>query len=476
MKKSLAELVFIPLPFWSHLNPAIEVAKLLIKHDHRLSITMLLMKSPTMDSKLDSHIESLASSKSDRLNFIILPCHYPSSQTTTMTSFVEHQKPHVKNFVSKLIDSTRLAGFVVDLVCTSMMEVAKEFGIPYYVLSTASSASASLMFHLQALYDECNIDFAELKNNRDGELVLPSFMNPVPIRVLPDMMLDKAEFSLFINYFRSTREAKGIIINTFVELESHVLRSLFDDKRLPPVYTVGPIVNLPSDVGSGGENNDSDEMIKWLDDQPPSSVVFLCFGNLGTFSEGQVKEIACALENSGIRFLWSLRQRPSDGKNSITPSSYTDSTDVLPYGFLNRTAEIGKVIGWAPQAAILAHRAIGGFVSHCGWNSTLESLWFGVPVATWPLYSEQQFNAFELVKELGLAVEIKLDYVMDSMDQTVVSAREIEMGIRKVMEHDSNVRKRVQEISEKGRKALMDGGSSFISLSRLINDVIENIS
>ncbi|MCI68776.1 UDP-glucose flavonoid 3-O-glucosyltransferase 6-like, partial [Trifolium medium] len=81
--------------------------------------------------------------------------------------------------------------------------------------------------------------------------------------------------------------------------------------------------------------------------------------------------------------------------------------------FLDRTAEIGKVIGWAPQVQVLAHPATGGFVSHCGWNSTLESIHYGVPIATWPLFADQQTNALELVSELKMGVEIALDYRME---------------------------------------------------------------
>ncbi|KAJ0088976.1 hypothetical protein Patl1_33205 [Pistacia atlantica] len=193
---------------------------------------------------------------------------------------------------------------------------------------------------------------------------------------------------------------------------------------------------------------------------------------MGSFNEDQVKEIACALEQSGHRFLWSLRQPPPKGQFA-TPSDYTNPTDVLPKRFLDRTVKIGKVIGWAPQVSILAHKAIGGFVSHCGWNSTLESVWFDVPIATWPIGAEQQLNAFEMVIELGLAVEIKMDY---RKNQMIVKSREIEKGIKKLMEDDNERRTRVKEMSEKSRKTIMEGGSSFTSLGCFIDDVMSNLS
>ncbi|CAL8138518.1 unnamed protein product [Prunus armeniaca] len=150
------------------------------------------------------------------------------------------------------------------------------------------------------------------------------------------------------------------------------------------------------------------------------------------------------------------------------PSDYADPSGVLPEGFLDRTAKIGKVIGWAPQVDILAYSSIGGFVSHCGWNSMLESLWYGVPVATWPI---PHFGCFSEtpIKELGLAVEIKMDYRKDS--EVVVSAQDIERGIRQVMEHDSVIRKRVKEMSENSKKSLMNGGSSYSSLGRFIDQI-----
>lgn len=179
--------------------------------------------------------------------------------------------------------------------------------------------------------------------------------------------------------------------------------------------------------------------------------------------------------------MWSLRRSPPKGKIDI-PSNYNNFEEILPKGFLERTKGIGKVIGWAPQVAILSHKSVGGFVSHCGWNSILESVYFGVPIATWPLYAEQQMNAFLLVKELGLAKEIRMDYVVDFEGKDnqvdIVSAEEIEGGLQRLMvkSGENEVRKKTKEMKEKSRVAMVDGGSSYNFLGLLINDVITNIS
>ncbi|XVE72397.1 hypothetical protein DITRI_Ditri11bG0036200 [Diplodiscus trichospermus] len=484
MKK--AELVFVPTPGMGHLISTVQVAKLLVDLNPNLSITFLIIKSP-YDTELNSYVDSLTDNTtftSTRIKFIILPQletqkdvtpgKFMSTLLQTQTELVKDAVTDMVNSSSSVPDSPRLAGFVLDMFFAPLVDLANEFGIPGYVFYTSGAAFLGFQFYVQPLYDEQSVAFAELKDS-DIEFTIPFYVNPVSTKFFPTVMFKPETTVMVINLARKLKDAKGIMVNTFWELESHAVDSL-SDGMFPPVYPVGPILNL--ERASGGHQN-SDTIMKWLDEQPPSSVVFLCFGSMGSFGVDQVREIACALEQSGQRFLWSLRQPPDPAKGMMArPTEYENVAEVLPDGFLDRTAEIGKIVGWAPQVAILGHPAIGGFVSHCGWNSTLESIWFGVPIATWPLYAEQQLNAFELVKDLGLAVEIKMDYRKDNLgndEVEIVRAETIERGIRCLMEQDSDVRKRAKEMSEKSRKALMNGGSSHSALCRFINDVMDNM-
>ena len=469
------ELMFIPTPSVGHLIPMVELAKLLTEREDKIMIKVIIMKQLS-DSKVSAYIESLnSSSTNNRIQFIDLPAEEEPTTSFNFFSFIESQKPLLKVVLSKLIlaksssNTSQVAAFVLDMFCTPMIDVANEFGIPTYIYYTSSANALGFTFYFQTLHDEHNQDIFAYKDS-DIELVVPSFVNKVPAKVMPSGLLDNPLF--FINQVRRFKETKGIIINTFMELEPFAINSFFNDKT-PLVYPVGPIMNLKGETHETQKPQNGFDVMKWLDDQPLSSVVFLCFGSMGSFEKDQVEEIAYALEHSGCRFLWSLRKPPPSG-GIASPSDYTNLEEILPQGFINRTQGIGKIIGWAPQVAILAHSAIGGFVSHCGWNSTLESLWFGVPIAAWPIYAEQQINAFEMVKELRLAVEVKMDY--SKSKQIIVTAMEIERGIREVMEPNNEIRKNVKEIKEKGRKALMDGGSSHSSLDRLIADLMGNIA
>ncbi|XP_048141918.1 anthocyanidin 3-O-glucosyltransferase 2-like [Rhodamnia argentea] len=466
-----SELVLIPSPGLGHLVSMVEMAKLLVDRDHRLSVTVLIMKFP-MDSEIDSRVESFTASVAARIRFVLLPQQNPSPETSPMavlTHFMESHKADVREAVAKLSasGSPRLVGLVVDMFCTSMIDVAVEFGVPSYMFITSGVAVLGLMLYLQSLQDEKHMDLTRLKGS-DDELDFPCFANPLPAaKFLPSEVFMEEDCRIFLGHARRFRETKGILVNTFAELEPLAVEALAG-LGAPAVYPVGPILNIKVESKKGLQ------IMDWLDQQPDASVLFLCFGSYGSFDEGQVKEIACALERSGCRFLWSLRRPPAKGKLEA-PCDYADPADVLPQGFLDRTAGTGRVIGWAPQVEVLAHRAIRGFVSHCGWNSTLESIWFGVPMVAWPQYAEQQFNSFELVVELGLAAEIKMDYRRDLVkgSNILVTAGEIESGIRKLMEGEEagERRKKVKEMSEKSRKALAEGGSSYLSLGRFIDDV-----
>ncbi|KAM7517920.1 hypothetical protein LguiB_016882 [Lonicera macranthoides] len=472
------ELVFIPAPGVGHLISAVEMAKLLITRDQRLSITFLIISFPS-DTAVTAYSRSLhrKSNNSPRLHFIYLPAvdSAPILNSTSpfaaMCTIIHNHTPHVRDAVAGLTtrpgESTQLTGFVVDVLCTPMIDLANEFGVPTYVFFTSSAAFLGFNVTLLNLSD--SQDVTELIDSVT-DLSMTSFKNSVPTKVIPLLATDKEGGSaMYLSLSRRLKQANGIMVNTFFELESHALKSLVNGGT-PPIYPVGPVLNI------NNHNNDDNVMImRWLDHQPPLSVVLLCFGSMGSFDEDQVKEIAYALERSGHRFLWSLRQ-PSPNKGKLeSPREYSNPAEVLPEGFLERTASVGMVTGWVPQAEVLSHWAVGGFVSHCGWNSILESLWYGVPLATWPMYAEQQMNAFEMVVELKLGVEIKMDYRKEFFGErntsVVVKAEEIETGIRKVMESESEQRKKVKEMKDKCRMAMMEGGSSYNSVGCFIENI-----
>ncbi|XP_031268589.1 anthocyanidin 3-O-glucosyltransferase 2-like [Pistacia vera] len=440
------------------------------------------MDSPFGPSPSSAQTKSFAESNTS-IRFINLspPVDFSPSQEVHksfekfMTEYIDCHRACVKEAIVKHVlsssYSTPLVRLVVDFFCTSMIDVGNELGVPSYLFSPSSAAAVGLLLYLPTRHDQTGREIEEF----DGDLVIPSYVNPVPSSGLPEVLSNKhGGYTTVMNHGRRFKETKGIIVNTFEELESHAVKSLMNDfDHVPPVYTVGPVIDLKGESNKLAldETQKADEIMKWLDDQPDSSVIFLCFGSQGSFGEEQVKEIAVGLEQTGLRFLWSLRKPPPKDKFE-KPSDYKsdDLLEILPNGFFERTNKIGLVCGWAPQKAVLAHKSVGAFVSHCGWNSILESLWFGVPIVTWPLYAKQQLNASQMVRDLGLGVELRLDYRI--MNGEVVVADDIARAIKYVMESDNEVRKKVKEKSEKSRLAVMEGGSSYTAFGGLIDDIL----
>ncbi|KAL4578177.1 hypothetical protein LXL04_014296 [Taraxacum kok-saghyz] len=472
------EVAIIATPFMGNLVPAVEFASHLINHHlNRISVAILTISMPQMPL-VEDYVRSRTSI--EHIRFIQIPPVDPpppdqyNSRVEFISLYIQNHKPIVKQTLKTLSNAgsdlvpVPLAGLFVDMFCTSMIDVANDLDIPCYLFFASPAAYLGFVLHLTTLPATESFD-------SETELTVPSYAKPVPSNALPTFCIKKDEFGYmtFVHHALRYKETKGIVVNTFQELEPYAIESLSSRYiDLPPIYPVGPIIDHVGPAKWYSNRSRNKRIVEWLDRQPELSVVFLCFGSMGSITPDQVREIATGLERAGYRFLWALRE-PEKSKLKL-PSDYEHLDESLfPDGFIDRTAEIGLICGWVPQVSVLAHKAIGGFVSHCGWNSILESISYGVPTATWPLYAEQQLNAFEMARELGLSVEIRLDSRDKGGD--LVLAEEVERGLRELMDGgDGGLRKKVKEMSEKSKKALVENGSSFRALEDLINILLSN--
>ncbi|CAL1374060.1 unnamed protein product [Linum trigynum] len=231
-------------------------------------------------------------------------------------------------------------------------------------------------------------------------------------------------------YERCTeRSSKIVLVKTFREIEGEYLDYLdhLTGKKFLPL---GPLLD---ETEQDGKNRDS--IVEWLDQKQSSSAVFVSFGSEFFPSGDLIREIAYGLELSGVDFIWVVR---------FPLGEKVDLADALPEGFFDRVGGRGMVVeGWAPQPAILAHRSVGGFVSHCGWSSVMESMWHGVPIVAVPMHLDQPVNA-RVVEEIGVGVEVKRD------GNGMLERGEIAKVIREVVmeETGEKVRRKAKEMSE----------------------------
>nr|CAD1824054.1 unnamed protein product [Ananas comosus var. bracteatus] len=270
-------------------------------------------------------------------------------------------------------------------------------------------------------------------------------------------------------------DAAGILVNSFEEMEPEVLKAIREEEQVeagrPPVYLVGPMVR------SGSDETDESGCLEWLDRQPADSVLFVSFGSGGSLSTEQMQEMALGLEASGQRFLWVVRCPNDREKNAafFTSGNKDDPVNYLPEGFLERTKDVGRVVpSWAPQVSVLAHPATGGFFSHCGWNSTLESTVHGVPMIAHPLYAEQRLNAVLLAEAVGIAIRPRArePYGVVGREEIAAAAKELMQG-----EKGKALHRRTKELQEAASQALTPpGGSSYKALQEVANKWKEGAS
>lgn len=256
----------------------------------------------------------------------------------------------------------------------------------------------------------------------------------------------------FLEAEKSDLGSWGIIANTFYELEKDYvgsLQSLYGNET--KTFCIGPLFLLYGQILK--EPNPFPTWANWLNQQAHSrSTIFVSFGSQANLSEEQLEELAYGLKLSGQHYIWVVR------KTDWNPPSTSCGRSK---GLIVRD--------WVDQKWILAHRAIGGFVSHCGWNSTLESVSNGVPILAWPMQAEQHLNAKFLVEELKVGLRVP----NLGRDGNVVERTIISKGVRELMggEGGKQARENAMELGKMAKRAVQVGGSSYKSLDLLVQQI-----
>ncbi|GJZ15340.1 UDP-glycosyltransferase 73E1-like protein [Tanacetum coccineum] len=261
------------------------------------------------------------------------------------------------------------------------------------------------------------------------------------------------------------KSAYGIVVNSFNELEPEYVKELakVKDKK---VWCIGPVSgslcnkdNIMDIVERGNKAEiNHHECVKWLDAREPASVLYVCFGSLMQISTNQTIEIGLGLESTNRPFIWCIRNKINELEKWFSEQ-----------GFEERVKDRGLIVhGWAPQVLILSHCTIGGFLTHCGWNSTLEAISSGVPMVTWPHFGDQFLNEIFIVEVLKIGVRIGVDTPVsfeEDKGQEIVNKDNVKRAIECLMDQGEkgNSRRNIAcELAELAKRA-MDEGGVFLS-------------
>ncbi|KAK4418538.1 Hydroquinone glucosyltransferase [Sesamum alatum] len=434
-------IVVLPSPGMGHLIPIIEFAKKL-HHHHRISTTLIMSTSAPL-SKTQNTLFSTLPPGIDYIhlppiNLDDLPANARMETRTSHT--VIRSLPSLRDAVKSLLERTRLAALVVDLFGTDAFEVALEFKIPPYVFFPSSAMALSLCLYLPKLDETVSCEYREVTE----KLLIPG-CTPIHGRDLLSPVQDRKNdaYKWVLHHTKRYTMAEGIILNSFKELEPGRLKLCMKRTRKPVVYPIGPLIRM----GSKSEVDESSVCVKWLDEQPSGSVLYVSFGSGGTLSHDQMVELALGLEMSEHRFLWMGSWRgPREG------------------------------VYWCPCG-----RPRLRFSPMCQ-RVHSDTLWVeldskrvlvnGVPMIAWPLYAEQRMNAVMLHEDVRVALRPNFG------ENGLVGRDEIANTIKSLVEGEEGkeIRSQMMKLKDAAAKVLSENGSSTKFLAQLATKWNSNTS
>ncbi|KAF6154546.1 hypothetical protein GIB67_027819 [Kingdonia uniflora] len=467
-------IVLYPSPGIGHLVGIVELGRLINQHHPSFTIIILITTAPFNTGSTTPYINHIS-----KTNPSLVFHHLPSVTVNELESFpsLHHEalnfelirlnNPLLHTALQTISQTSNVRSVVLDFFCGIALEVTFLLNIPSYIFFSSAAGALVSFLYTPTIHRNTSKSLKDLNTYLDFPGI-PSILSSD----MPLPMLDRNDpaYSGFLSLSLFTAKGNGIIVNTFECLEEKAIKAITEgfcvlNGTTPPIYCIGPLI-----MGRiGGESGNGDEMrpcLTWLDKQPSRSVVFLCFGSYGSFSAAQLREIALGLERSGQRFLWVVRIVPTENtlNASLSANGNPDLESLLPKNFLDRTKEQGLVVNtWVPQVDVLNHISVGGFVTHAGWNSVLESVCAGVPMVVWPLYAEQRINRVLLVDDMKLAMS------MNESENGFVDTEEVERKVRSLMNSDEGkgLRERTLAARDQAVAALSEGGSSRAALAKL---------
>ncbi|KAI5650804.1 hypothetical protein M9H77_36809 [Catharanthus roseus] len=419
-----------------HIFPYFELAKKLSKKNFHIFFCSTAINLSSIKKTFNENSSSIEFIELNLPDFPELPPHYhttkdlpPNLHSTLHLAFNKS-----RTYFSEIIINLKPDLLIYDGFQPWAPEIALTQKIPSVHFSPSGGATMSFASHIlkygwvesmtSHIYPFPEIFFRPYELNK---LIATAKCNPESAQ---NNSTSAIELSHEIVLLKSSREIEGKYLD--------YVSSLYGKKTVP----LGPLVQEPPEI----EGNQDLQIFKWLNSKNPNSVVYVSFGSECYPSKEEMEEIAHGLEQSKANFIWVIKF-PAGSPGIVA--------ETVPEGFLERIKDRGIIVeGWAPQAKILGHQSIGGFMSHCGWNSVTESLYYGVPLITMAMQYDQYTNS-RLIVEIGVGMEVMRDENGELRREAI--AKEIDGVV--VNESGEILKKKARELSEKmrmGEEQLLD--------------------
>ncbi|KAF8018871.1 hypothetical protein BT93_H3688 [Corymbia citriodora subsp. variegata] len=441
-------LVLVLFPLQGHINPMLQLATILNSRGFSITIAHPQFNSPD---------------PSNHPNFTFLPIPDGLSKSSfaaqdfhsTMLAIHRNCQEPLRHFIQQMLEQKdpqgRVACIIYDAVMHFAQKVASQLNLPSINVRTSAAVSMLAFAAFPRVNEQGYITFTD-SLIQDESTKLQSLD-------LRDLLITMGEnpsdstLELRAATTSANRNSRATIVNTIHFLEEEILPKI-QSYFHAPIFAIGPFHKLAPSSSSSLLKEDTG-CISWLDKQVSRSVLYVSFGSMAGLNEEQLLETAMGLAMSEQPFLWVVR---------TSSACRTEWLELLPKEFQEIIGQRGFVVKWAPQKEVLAHGAVGGFWTHCGWNSTLESICEGVPMLCWPVFGDQGLDAKYIshIWKIGLELEAKLE------------RGKIAGAIRRLMveEEGEVIRQKAQAFKERAEQSLDVGGSTNTSLNELVEFIL----
>ncbi|KAM3379442.1 UDP-glycosyltransferase 74G1 [Capsicum galapagoense] len=452
-----AHCLILPYPVQGHVNPMLQFSKRLQSKGVKITIapTKSFMKN-MQDLPTTVSVEAISDGYDDGGR------DQAESFVAYTTQFNEVGAYTLSQLIQKLTNCRCPVNCIVyDPFLPWAVEVAKNFGLATAAFFTQNCVVDNIYYHVHE-------GVVKLPPTQvDQEILIPGLSCTIGSSDVPSFVIDpEAEriLEMLVNQYSNLDKVDWVLINSVYELEKEVIDWM---SKIYPIKTIGPTIpsmyldkRLQDDkeYGLSMFKPMTNECLNWLNHQPISSVVYVSFGSLVKIEGEQMEELAWGLKNCNRNFLWVVRsnEEPKLPKNLLKELKSTSSNNK------------GLVVSWCPQLQVLEHESIACFLSHCGWNSTLEAISLGVPMVTMPQWSDQPTNTKLVQNVWEMGVRAKQD------DKGIVRRDVIEECINLVMEEEKGkvIRENAKKWKELARNAMDEGGSSDKNIEEFVSKLV----
>ncbi|KAI5429286.1 hypothetical protein KIW84_034054 [Lathyrus oleraceus] len=472
--------VFLPYPTPGHMIPMIDTARLFAKHGVNVTIITTHANASTFQKTIDNDFNSGYSIKTKLIRFPSAQLGLPDGVENIKDGTSFEMLGKISRGISMLQDPIEvlLQDLQPDCIVTDMMyawtvEAAAKLGVPriyYYSSSYFSNCAANFIMKYRP-HDNLVSD--------THKFTIPGLPHTIEMTSLqiPVWLREKnAVTAYFEPIFKSEERSYGTLYNSFHELESDY-EKLNKTTMGIKSWSVGPVSawankddERKTNRGQREKNiGNETELLNWLNSHQNESILYVSFGSLTRLFHVQIVELVYGLENSCHNFIWVVRKNDVDDSENIFLQDFEERMKESKKGYI--------IWNWAPQLLILDHPAIGGIVTHCGWNSILESLSVGLPMITWPMFAEQFYNEKLLVDvlKIGVPVGAKVNkFWLGTVEEIVVRREEIAKAVENLMgsgEESKEMRMRAKKLGDAAKRSIEEGGDSYNNLLQLIDEL-----